>query len=225
MSIVTISRQAGSGGDQIAHQVCKLLGYSYFDKALMAEVAQEQRIADAEVVDFSEDTYRLRGFIDALLRRSMPVATATTWTTTPGGQEARTLQVVNEEMAAEFVALTIRALRKRGRVVVVGRGGQAVLRDDPGVFHVRIVAPLEHRIRQLMEADGLTRQAAASTINDRDRATTEYLHRFHGIDWSDATLYHLTLNASRLGHEAAAETIATAVTRLEVSRPASSSSG
>lgn len=78
MAVITISREVGSGGDQIAHRVCELLEYRYLDKLLLAQVAREQGISGTEVVDFSEDKYRLRGFIDALLGRSARVALATT---------------------------------------------------------------------------------------------------------------------------------------------------
>ena len=89
MAVITISREVGSGGDQIAHQVCKLLEYRYFDKMLIAQVAREQGISETEVVDFSEDKYRVRGFIDALLGRSARVAIATTVATTTSGAETR----------------------------------------------------------------------------------------------------------------------------------------
>lgn len=215
MAVITISREVGSGGDRIARRVCELLGYRYFDKTLMAQVARERGISDAEVVDFSEDSYRVRGFIDALLRRSVRVATATTVATTTRGAEARVVQDVDEEMAAAFVAATIRALRAHGQVVVVGRGGQAILRDAAGVLHVRIIARLEDRVQQVMQAEGLTREAALAMVGERDRATAQYLRRFHAIDWADPALYHLTLNASLLGQEAAAEVIATVARRLE----------
>ena len=55
MAVITISREVGSGGDQIARRLCELLGYRHFDKTLMAQVAKEQGVSDTEVVDFSED--------------------------------------------------------------------------------------------------------------------------------------------------------------------------
>jgi CMP/dCMP kinase len=213
MAVITISREVGSGGDQISRRVCELLEYRYFDKVLMAEVARGQGISETEVVDFSEDRYQVRSFINALLRRSAQVATTTTVATTTSGVETRVVQAVDEEMAAAFVSTTIRALRTRGKVVVVGRGGQAILRDAPGVLHVRIIARLEDRVRQVGEAEGLTREAAHSEVEERDRATAEYLRRFHRIDWADPSLYHLTLNTSLLGHDTAADVIAATARR------------
>lgn len=216
MAVITISREVGSGGDEIAHQVCELLGYRYFDKTLMAEVAQEQGLFQESLAGFSEDSYRLRGFIDALLRRSTPVARAMVWTTTPQGGETRVTEVLDEETAAALLASAIRGLRTRGQVVVVGRGGQAILRDEPGVLHVRVVAHQEDRVQRLMQTEGLKREAALSLIGERDRATAQYLRRFHNVDWADPTLYHLTINSSLLGNEMAAVLIAEAAKRLEV---------
>ena len=119
MAVITISREVGSGGDQIARRLCELLGYRYFDKTLMAQVAKEQGVSDTEVVDFSEDSYRVRGFIDALLRRSTRVATATTVGTTTRGERTKLVHHVDEEMAASFVRTTIRALRASDADAVV----------------------------------------------------------------------------------------------------------
>jgi cytidylate kinase len=215
MAVITISREVGSGGDQIARRLCELLGYRYFDKTLMAQVAREQGVSDTEVVDFSEDSYRVRGFIDALLRRSTRVATATTVGTTTRGEKTRLVQDVDEEMAASFVRTAIRALRAHGQVVVVGRGGQAILRDAADVLHVRIIARLEDRVHEVMQAEGLTREAALTVIGERDRATDQYLRRFHGIDWADPSLYHLTINASLVGREAATDLLAAAARRMD----------
>ncbi len=154
MAVITVSREVASGGDEIAHRVCDMLGYRYFDKALMVQVAREQGIAETEVVDFSEDSYQVRGVIAALLRRSAPVATATVRVTTTRGEDAFVTQVLDEEMAAEFVAATIHGLRTHGNVVVVGRGGQAILRNQPGVLHVRMVARREDRVARLVGARG-----------------------------------------------------------------------
>jgi cytidylate kinase len=215
MAVITISREVGSGGDQIARRLCELLGYRHFDKTLMAQVAREQGVSDTEVVDFSEDNYRVRGFIDALLRRSTRVATATTVGTTTRGEKTRLVQDVDEEMAASFVRSTIRALRAHGQVVVVGRGGQAILRDAADALHVRIIARLEDRIHEVTQAEGLTREAALTVIGERDRATAQYLRRFHGIDWADPSLYHLTVNTSLVGREAATDLLVTAARRMD----------
>ena len=74
MAIITISRQVGSGSEEIASQVAKLLGYRQFDKRLMIQAAAEMGLSESEVVDFSEENYKTAGFLDRLLgRRSQTV--------------------------------------------------------------------------------------------------------------------------------------------------------
>src|SRR5713226_6131465 len=163
MAVITIAREIGSRGDEIAQQVCALLEYDFFTKMLMARVAQEQGLSEAELVDFSEDTYRTHSFFAELLRRPADVASAIAHTTTSA--RASTMSVeksagaapFDEETAVAFMATVLSALQKRGRLVVVGRGAHAILRDRPGVLHVRIVAGREDRVQQVIARTGLSR--------------------------------------------------------------------
>lgn len=215
MAVITISRHFASGGDEIAHTVCEILGYRYVDRALMAEAAMEQGLSESEIIDFSEESYRARSFIDALLNRSTLVGVAQVRATTTRGEDIRVEEPVDESRAAQFVADTIRAVGRRGNVVIVGRGGQAVLRHQPDALHVRVVAEHERRIQRLMDHEAYTREAAEKTVAERDRATAEYLKRFHEIDWADPSLYHLTVNTSLMGMEGSPEVIAAAARRVD----------
>ena len=67
MAVITISRQYGSGGDEIAARVCELLGYRYFDKSLMAQVAADAGLSESEIVDFSEAGYRSQNILNRLV--------------------------------------------------------------------------------------------------------------------------------------------------------------
>jgi hypothetical protein len=84
--------------------------------------------------------------------------------TTTTGEEVRVSEHLDEEMAADFVATTIRALAKRGQFVIVGRGGQPILRDQPGVLHVRVTARAEDRLRRTQEVESLPRGKASKLI-------------------------------------------------------------
>lgn len=214
MTVVTISREVGSGGDEVARRVCELLGYSYFDKTFMLQIASQQGLSDADVIDFPEDRYRLRSFLDALLRRAAPVAT-TSAAAERARAETRTALAHDDETAARSTAAIIEGLRERGQVVVVGRGGQAILHDRPGTLHVRIVAGREDRVPRIMESEAISRTAAQERMNERDRAAAEYLKRFHGVDWADPLLYHMVLNTTMLGVEGAAQLIAEAARRIK----------
>jgi len=149
MAIVTISRQYGSGGDEIATRVCEMLGYRYFDKSLMAQAISEAGLPESEIVDFSEDNY---------------------------------IAVLDEAQSIALVQAALQAVAKQGNVVIVGRGGQAVLKTRPGVLHVRIQAPLEARTQRISQQENSGLFAARETVVKHDQATADYLKRFYGVD-------------------------------------------
>ena len=199
MAVVTMSRQIGSGADQVANQLCADLDLVAFDKRLMVRVASEIGVGEEEIVDYSEDRYKLRGFFDALFRRARPVAEVSSWT--GGGSEgyARQVRVLDEDRAVDLVRAAVTAAYDRGNVLIIGRGSQAILEDKPDVLHVRIVAPIEDRVERIQSRESVSPAQARRLIADSDRATEEYLGTFHHIDVDDSTLYHMILNTGRLG--------------------------
>jgi cytidylate kinase len=214
VSIITVSREIGSGGDEVAHRFCEVLGYRYFDKALMTEVAVKMGISEAEVIDYSEDSYKLRSFIDNLFRRREPLATVIVKGTNTSGAMTQMTEILDEEMALKLIQRTIERLRERDNIVIVGRGSQVILRDAPGVLHVRIVAPLEQRISRIMMNHSLTRSEAKDYIASKDKASGEYLRRFYSVDWNDPTLYHLIINMGRWSVEETVSIIQDTLSKL-----------
>lgn len=124
-------------------------------------------------------------------------------------------QVLDEARAIDLVRATMRAACERGNVLIIGRGGQAILEEESGVLHVRVVAPLEERVRRLQEQENLTAPQARRLAMERDRATAEYLRTFHRIDWDDPTLYHLVVNTGKLGVDKVVDFILAAARALE----------
>jgi CMP/dCMP kinase len=214
MAVITISRQYGSGGDEVAGRVCELLGYRYFDKRLMAQVASEMGLASKEVIDAQEERHQVVGFFDRLFGHKVMEA----WVTTDAASGTRTVDV-GELDAARYVAMVrqlIEAACGQGNVVIMGRGGQVVLKNQPGVLHVRIEAAFEERVRRVTEQQRFTNPAAARDfVAGRDRAGADYIRTYYGADWNDPTLYHLTLNTGLWDCESAAQIIAGVIPYLK----------
>lgn len=217
MTVITISRQVGSGSEEIAAQVAKLLGYRQFDKRLMVKVAAEMGLSESEVVDFSEEQYRAAGFLDRLLgRRAQPAVTVATRKRDNTGAEALTVEKLDEAFCVDLVRTAIQAAYEQGNFVILGRGGQAILQDRPDLFHVRITAPLEMRVRRIRaENKGFSMEAAEEWAIEQDRRTAAYLKRFFGIRWDDPLLYHMMINTAKVQPWVAARFIANAVTQSE----------
>ena len=216
MVVITISRQYGSGGDEIAALVCKMLGYRHFDKRLMAQMAAEVGLDEHEVVDFSEDNYKMQGFLDRLLgRRLAPrAAQADPLQVAIAGPKVNEVERMDEEYTLTLIQSTIHAAYEQGNVVIVGRGGQAILKDKPDVLHVRIEAPYNARVDRLCQRENFSLAGAKDTAIKHDRKSAEYLKRFYAIDWADTLPYDLVINTGKLNTDAASHLIVNSVSYL-----------
>lgn len=217
MTVVTISRQNGTGSREIAAQVARLLGYRHFDKWSIIKVAAEMGLSESEVIDFSEDDYQVSGFLDRLLGRNpqsglkIPILKRDSV-----GAESLTIEQLDQEVCVDLVRAAVEAAYQQGNMVILGRGSQAILQGKPHAFHVRIVAPMDDRVRRIMgEQDGFTRADARDWAISHDRKTAEYLRHFFDVSWEDLTLYHLVLNVGKLEPAQAARIIADAVTVIQ----------
>ena len=90
-------------------------------------------------------------------------------------------------------------LAGRGDVILVGRGGSRLLRDDPRAFHVRLVAPMPVRVRRVMEYRWVRESVAKKLIAESDAQRRSFYESYFGVDWSSPLEYHLTVNSGRLG--------------------------
>jgi cytidylate kinase len=216
MAVITISRELGSGGEEIARLVCDTLKYRYFDKQVLVGAAADVGLSRDLVVDYSEDRYEVRNLLSRLLRsgprtvKSDEVAAA---------EGMLSVETVNEAQYVALIETAVRAACTAGDYVILGRGGQSILQDQPNVLHVRVVAPTGARIARLQQVAGVSVVEAEQRIARQDRATSEYLGRFFGIRWNDPTLYHLTLNTGKLNFKAAANLIVDAVVGLRAAAP------
>lgn len=228
MAVITLSRQYGSGADEISSRVCDALGYRLFDKRLIARAAAEAGISAQEAIDYSEENYHVKGFLDRLLGRSAPVAQVRVWREDPSGGRSTEDLALSEEAALSLVQHAIRSAYEAGNVLIMGRGGQALLKDKPGVLHVRLEAPLEDRIqrvkdrfkesRHLFQADIEIRREAQDYILQRDQASEDYLRRYYDIDWADSLQYHMILNTGKISLDQAIELIVTLARQMDAQR-------
>jgi cytidylate kinase len=184
MSTVTISRQMGSLGMEVAQAVAARLDYRLVRREVINQAA---RRAGAPEVALAA--------IDELgLLKLCP---------SPRACHAyhRAVKQVMEELAAE------------GKVVIVGRAEQVILRDQMQVLRVRVVAPPPLRIARLVERQSISPEAAAAQIEASDRYRRNYLKRFYHARWDDPELYDLTINTEHISPAAAAELIAAALSK------------
>lgn len=216
MAVITISREYGSKGNVIARLICDRLGYRYFDKELMAQLGDQLGLEPEEIAGLPEDKrYHARSHIERLFAlMPTPSGDLAGW-----GLAARARVEANmEHLSLQTVESLIHAAHEHDTVVVVGRGGQFVLRDRPDVLHVRIVAPIEQRLRRVQESAGLTADAARALVHRRDQAAADYVKNLYDVDVTDPMLYDLVVNTSNIPEQVAVELIVAALEGLPASR-------
>lgn len=212
MAAITISRQYGSGGRKVALKVSELLGWPVFDKRLMIDVASEVGLLPADVIDFTEDDYKVKNFWDRLLGSSggsQPTSAASPMQITynPAMATTFTSEEMDEEGAVLLVNRAIMRAYERGNVIIVGRGGQVILQDEPDVLHVRVRAPMNVRMRRLAEYERIPAQDTLAIAQRHDKAAIEYMRTYFEVEWNDPNLYHMVINSGKLSTNAIASLI------------------
>jgi cytidylate kinase len=223
MAVVTISRQYGSGGTEIAARVCEILGYRYLDKVLITQVAAEAGLSGKELVEFSEQRSAVRNFLDRLLRPGPHgVVRVETRARDETGSETISMEQLDEARCAKLVRSAIHAAYKQDDVVIVGRGGQDTLKNMPEVLHVRIVAPMGNRVLRIQGQEKVDVDEARRLALEHDQATARYLNQLFRVRGDNPELYHLVINTGRLSPESAAQIVVKAVEQLGIVTPTGS---
>ncbi|TAM83947.1 MAG: cytidylate kinase-like family protein [Acidobacteria bacterium] len=192
---ITVSREYGSGGGKLAETLAERLGWKLVDKSLVVEVATRAKIDP-------ETAARLDESIDPWFYRLVKGL----W---QGGYEglATTVdaRILDSEGMAKLAGEIIREAATLGHCVIVGRGGQCILRKRPEVFHVSVFGPCREKVLRLRErlAPGTD---AERVMEETDRRRATYISRYYGEDWKDRRLYHLVIS-SALGLETLRDTV------------------
>jgi len=229
MTIVTISRQLGSGGNEIAADVAEALGLRFIDREIINRAAHEVGVPKIALREMEYEGQRtlVEQVLD-ILRQMPPIPnppdTAQREAATPlsahfGGIFSPTLRPMSTAMDdyVRMVGMVIHDLAREGGVIIVGRGSQVLLKDHPAALHVQIIAPFWHRVKTLIEREGLERRVALSRVRASDRARADYLRRYHSVNWLDPELYDLVINTAKVPLEVAVGLIVEASRALQTS--------
>ncbi len=198
MRAVTISREYGSGGGEIAARLAGRLGWLLIDHQIVVRVANEIGVSTHEAEARDE---RAEGFLERVLNSALGIDPALMVEAPP---EAFT---TDEEVYRNALNKVVRAAAARGHVVIVGRGSQILLAQYRDILHVRIVAELEKRVAYVMQREGLERAEARARVQMKDRDRAKYLQAEYHQHPDDPCLYDLVLNTSLLTLDTAVDVI------------------
>ena len=205
MRAITISREYGSGGGEVAARLAKHLGWRLIDHEVVVRVARELGVSEADVEVHDERAESLFARILTSMQSIQP----------PVYVESSTSPILLANANDYRAALhkVVMAAVEAGNVVIVGRASQIQLAQRRDVLHVRIVASLERRVHYVMSREGLDQETARSRIQSKDRDRARYLQVEYQRDPTDAHLYDLVVNTDVLDLDSTVDLINFALER------------
>ncbi len=183
--IISISREYGSGGHEIAKMLAERLGVAFYDRNMLDDIANEMEVDVENLHKYDE-------------KRRLPIVRRT----------VRGYSNSPEEIVAEFQFDYLRKKAAAGEsFVVVGRCSEYILREYPGMIPIFILGDEDEKSKRVQMVRGVSDSEAKSIMARHDR-TRKYYHNYHcPYKWGDSRTYELTINSSKLGLEATTDVI------------------
>ncbi|MEO8337144.1 MAG: cytidylate kinase-like family protein [bacterium] len=198
MAIITVSRQYGSGGSELAERVSRALGWQLYDNAVVDSVADRLGMTPAEVSAREERLPTLGERFASAMTLAAPEALIT-------GEYA--VIPPSEERIVEVTQRVMEEAVQAGPAVLVGRGAQCLLATRSDALHVFCYAPLESLTAYAIKSLGLDEEEALKKVIDKNARREEYVKRHWKREWRDLANYHLCVNTAWLGIDGAAELV------------------
>src|SRR6201981_1472400 len=207
VNIITIEREYGCGGGDIAKLVANRLGWKLWDQRLTEEIARLANCPKA-VVEAREERndplyYRL---FKSFLRGSYE-----------GSINAPKLNLVDSETILLVTRRVVEHAAEKGNCVIVGRGSQQFLKTRPDTLRVFLYAPREDKVRRLL-ARGKRAKEAEELVDTVDRERADFIQKYFKVEWPDRSIYHSMINTV-IGDQPVVEMILDLIKVLDTRSP------
>jgi cytidylate kinase len=185
MTVITLSRELGSRGDDVATGVAARLGLRLVGRELINRAAADAGAGEVALAELDElGLLGVKPSADSLQR-----------------YREKVVEIIREQAA-------------QGDVLLVGRGGQVALGRRRGTLHVRITAPVEARYAAVRARCGVSAEVAAARVTASDAARSGYHRRHFNVRWDDESLYDVIINMGRLTVPTAVDIVCAAAEAL-----------
>ncbi len=202
-TIITIGRQYGSGGREIASVLSKELNIPFYDKDLITRAAKDSGFCE-EMIQF-HDERPTNSFLYNLVMD--------TYSFGYNSSTMMDMPISQRVFLAQFDA--IKKIADEGPCVIVGRCADYALADYKNAVHIFIHADEQSKIERLMKKYDLTEQKAKDAMIKKDRQRQSYYNYYSSKKWGRADSYDLTINSGKLGIEGSVELIKDYIEKFE----------
>jgi len=193
MAIVTVSHEMGSGGAEIGAALAERLGYRYVDQDMIGQAARQYGVGEEKLTQLDETKPSLFERFDVETRQYITVL------------QSALLDVAEQD-----------------DVVIMGRGGQVLLRNIVHVLRVRVMAPFDMRVKRVMKkmagqmGESVDVRTTAEMVRRNDHEKFGRMRYLYDVDWSDPSLYDVVVNTEKLSTQAGIDLIIGLLHRPEV---------
>ena len=197
MAVLTISRQFGAGGWTLGKAIAERLKYQFVSGAVINQMAKEANVSVEWIKSVEKDAG------DWLMRFTSKLVSSSFIERHIGEFRSD----FDEKRYFFFLESIIPRIAEEDNVVILGRGSQFILQDNPKVIKILFVADLEDRINFLKKIWGVSRREAKNTIQTREKRMDVFLKYFNQGHPYSFHLYHFIVNTSKMSLEQAEDMI------------------
>jgi len=200
MAVITISKELQTNSEKLASKLAEKLGYEYIGDQLITQIAKELHISESEVETFRKTSQsRILRFVD---RYTCSIVQKVV---------DREHGCLDDEKYYETTRKLVEQSYEAGDVIILGWGGQCILRGKPNTLHIRLIKDEKVKIEEVMTSKNLDYQAAKKYIEREEGDLKAYIKEYFNEDWNDSHLYDLVINMGKTNVEQAAELISAAL--------------
>lgn len=194
-SIITISREFGSGGRTIGRQVAEKLGYKFYDAEIIDRVIEKSGLSREIVEKYDEYATHKSSFLYSIAINSANASTDSYHGSSFASQvHIAQIQVINE-------------IAKEGNCVIIGRGADYILRDRDDVLNVFVYADMKFKCDRVLDLYGATDKKIEDRIKDKDTKRRVFYRSFSMREWGVYQNYHMMLDSGMIGLDRCADMI------------------
>jgi hypothetical protein len=210
MPVITIRGQYGTWAAEIGELIARKLNIDYVDRAIIAGVAERLRRPNISVEEKETPPSTILGRIAEAMAQTAYLGDGIY-----SGIYSPSWEIpLNDTNYLSGLEYVIKELAKSQSIVIRGRGSQFILKDFPGAFHVLIVAPVEVRVKRVMDRLKIYDEDTRREMARFDDGSREFVKRYFQADFLDPINYDIVINTNHLNIEGAASIIVNAVARL-----------
>lgn len=173
MRVITVSRSYGSAGTLFARQLAEALEYRYADEAFISRISEADGVLDTLAVNVEDEN--APGFLERIAELAN-----------------------NRNFFKVALETSVYDLALKGDLVFVGGGAHLILEGFPCLFAVQIVRNLRDRVKAIAGEKGISYDEARDLVKKRDKHKVNFIKHYFDRELFDPTMFHLTINASRV---------------------------